>query len=180
MRTSTLLAGPVLGLAATTLVGLGATSAAATESSSESTTTRERGTVIECGGSYRGQDVFVSVYENDAHMNVLQVVVGDDGLGSSRQSAKGFVDGRNVRAALKLDGDKVRVTGSATPYGKRVAVHEEHDDAGQHIVVDGYHRQLRTDLTMTWRKQSVDLDCDDAFRFDLTVTTTDTTGDSAS
>lgn len=178
-----------LAAVATAIVGLGspataltatspaATSSADTTATSASETSRERGVVIECGGSYRGDDLYVSVYENDLHANVFQVVVGDDGLGTVRESVKGFVEKKQVRATLELDGRKVLVSGTAKPYGKKVAVHEEHDDAGQHIVVDGFHRKLRTDLTMRWKGRTVDLTCADAFRYDLQVTKTDTTGD---
>ncbi|GGO67938.1 hypothetical protein [Nocardioides deserti] len=174
-----------LAAVATAVVGLGspatALTADATATSASQTTasetSRERGVVIECGGSYRGDDLYVSVYENNLYANVFQVVVGDDGLGNIRESAKGFVEKKQVRATLKLDGRKVLVTGTAKPYGKKVAVHEEHDDAGQHIVVDGVHRKLRTDLTMRWKGRTVDLTCADAFRYDLQVTKTDTTGD---
>ncbi len=161
-----------LAAAATVVAGLGSPATAA-----ESTVTHERGVVIECGGTHAGKDVFVSVYENNTFANVFQVVVGDDGLGKSRESEKGFVTGGKVRAALRLDGRKALVTGTAKRVGKRVAVHEEHDDAGQHIVVDGFHRALRTDLTLQWKGRTVALDCDEAFFYDLDVTKTDTTGD---
>lgn len=162
-----------LAAAATAIAGLGspATAAPTTE------TTHERGVVIECGGTYAGQDVFVSVYENNTFANVFQVVVGDDGLGKSRESEDGFVSGGKVRASLKLDGKKVVVSGTAKRVGPRTPVHEEHDDAGQHIVVDGFHRALRTDLDMTWKGSRIDLDCGEAFFYKLKVTKTDSTGD---
>jgi len=53
---------------------------------------------------------------------------------------------------------------------KRTPVHEEYDDAGQHITVDGYHRKLAKDLTLTWRHRTVQLSCDNAFFYDLQVT----------
>jgi hypothetical protein len=171
-----------LAVVATAIVGLGSPATALTATSPAagtpiSETSRERGVVIECGGTYRGQDVYVSVYENDTYANVFQVVVGDDGLGNIRESAQGVVEKKQVHATVKLDGRKVLVSGSAQPYGKKIRVHEEHDDAGQHIVVDGVHRKLRSDLTMRWQGRTVDLACADAFRYDLQVTKTDTTGD---
>ncbi|MDN4175055.1 hypothetical protein QWY28_18975 [Nocardioides sp. SOB77] len=170
-----------LAAVATAIAGLGLSPATASPTTGtaaeEPTVTHERGVVIECGGTFGDEEVFVSVYENDTFANVLQVVVGDDGLGRSRESAAGFVSRGEVRASLRLDGRRVLVSGTATRHGKRIAVHEEHDDAGQHIVVDGFHRLLRTDLTMLWKGRTVDLDCGEAFRYDLQVTTTDTTGD---
>ncbi|WP_180933300.1 hypothetical protein [Nocardioides ungokensis] len=53
---------------------------------------------------------------------------------------------------------------------KRTPVHEEYDDAGEHITVDGYHRKLAKDLTLTWRHRTVQLSCDNAFFYDLQVT----------
>ena len=166
-----------LAAVATAIVGLGSPATALTADTAASETTRERGVVIDGSGTYRGAETYVSVYENDVYANVFQVVVGDDGLGNIRESEDGFVEKKQVRATLKLAGKKVLVTGTAKPYGKKVAVHEEHDDAGQHIVVDGVHRKLRTDLTMRWKGRTVDLTCADAFRYDLQVTKTDTTGD---
>lgn len=165
-----------LAAVATAIVGLGSPATALTADAPASETTRERGVVLDCSGTYRGEEVYVSVYENDTYANVFQVVVGEDG-GVSRESEQGFVEKKQVRATIKLDGRKVLVSGTAKPYGKKISVHEEHDDAGQHIVVDGVHRKLRTDLTMRWKGRTVDLTCGDAFRYDLEVTKTDTTGD---
>ena len=84
-----------------------------------------------------------------------------------------IVDGK-VATGLKLDGKRVRLTGTAERFGKKIAVHEEHDDAGYHIVVDGFHKRLDTDLAMTWRKKTVPLTCDSAFFYDLVVQKTPT------
>ncbi|MCR6030780.1 hypothetical protein GGQ22_04895 [Nocardioides sp. zg-579] len=170
---------PLVLAAATALAGLGLSpsTANAANAAAEPTVTHERGVVVECGGRFRGDDVYVSVYENNTFANVFQVVVGDEGLGRSRESANGFVSRGEVRAGLRLDDRRVLVAGTAKRVGKRIAVHEEHDDAGQHIVIDGFHRALRTDLAMTWKGRTIGLDCGEAFFYDLEVTTTDTTGD---
>jgi hypothetical protein len=139
-------------------------------SAQEPSTTHEHGIVVECTGTFRGQDVWTSVYENNTVKNVVQVVVGDEGLGASRESAKPFKVGRDVRATLTLAGKRVLIDGTARAVGRPTAVHEEHDDAGQHITVDGTHRRLVTDLTMTWKRHTVPLTCDDAFVYDLQVT----------
>jgi len=159
-----------------------ATPAAATASTAEkagsgaSSTTRERGNLIECTGRYRGADTFVSVYENNRYANVLQVVVGE-GNGASREVDKGFLDGTRVNGSLRLQGHKVTVSGTAERTGGKIKVHDEYDDAGQHIVVNGYHRALDSDLTMSWKGTTIRLTCDNAFYYNLKVTKTDTTGD---
>jgi hypothetical protein len=56
-------------------------------------------------------------------------------------------------------------------------VHEEYDDAGQHIVADGFHRRLAHDLVLRYDGITVPLDCAPAFYYSLNVTKTDTTGD---
>jgi hypothetical protein len=136
---------------------------------------RERGNLIECTGRYRGTDTFVSVYENNRYTNVLQVVVGDGGAGASREVAEGFVDGSRVHGALRLQGKKVTVSGTAVRTDQRTKVHEEHDDAGQHIVIDGYHRALDSDLTMSWQGTTIRLTCDNAFYYNLKVVKSDIT-----
>ena len=138
-------------------------------------TTKERGYVIECTGIHRGQEAWVSLYENDTYTNVIQVVVGDDGTGVSREVKTGFVDHGDVRGSLRLKGRRLVVEGNANRVGPRIPVHEEHDDAGQHIVADGYHKALRTDLSMRWMKHTIALDCPNAFFFKLNVTKTDIT-----
>ena len=55
------------------------------------TTTHERGIVLECTGRLAGKHVFTSLYENDAFVNVIQVVVGDAGTGASREVEQGFL-----------------------------------------------------------------------------------------
>jgi hypothetical protein len=42
--------------------------------------------------------------------------------------------------------------------------------------VDGFHRALAKDLTLTWRQHTVQLTCDNAFHYDLEVTREDVTG----
>ena len=164
----------VLGLAAVALYAPGPASA---QTGPDSTTTKERGYVIECTGAYRGQRVWLSVYENNVFANVFQVTIGDGGTGASRQSDTGFVDDGAVKATIRLEGKKLKVIGTAERVGPRTPVHAEHDDAGQHVVEDGYHREVLADLSMKWKDRTIPLTCDNAFFYKLTVTKTDTTGD---
>lgn len=169
-------------LATSALMGLGiATPASALTAPGEAgttTTTHERGNVIECTGTIKGRDAYVSVYENNTYANVVQVLIGDDEdqVGNSREVEEGFIHHKRVHASVEVGGKRAVVEGRASRHGKRIAVHESYDDAGKLITVDGYHRRLATDLTLTWGKKTVPLDCDNAFFYDLTVTKEDIAG----
>ncbi|MGY2703595.1 MULTISPECIES: hypothetical protein [unclassified Nocardioides] len=159
-----------LALAATAaLIGLG--TAAPTTQTTESTTTHERGIVVECSGTVQGRDVYASLYENNHFANVLQVLIGDDAqqVGGSRQDRDGFLGGGRVTAAMKVGGSRALISGTARKVGRNTPVHDEYDDAGQHITADGTHRLLDTDLDLTWRGRTVPLDCDTAFAYRLVV-----------
>jgi hypothetical protein len=162
MRT-TMITGALAIVASTVLMGGSATA-------QEPTTTHEHGIVVECTGTLGQREVWTSVYENNTVKNVVQVVVGDNGLGSVRESAEAFKVGRDVRATLKLAGKRAVIDGTARVVGKKTAVHEEHDDAGQLITIDGTHRRIAADLTLTWKQRTVPLTCDNAFAYDLQVT----------
>jgi hypothetical protein len=166
MRSNQLITGVLAAVATSSLIGMGSAAQAG-----EATTTPEKGIVIECSGTWRGEHVFASLYENNLHGNTIQVVVGDgDAAGDSRSTRRDFVDGRAVRGVLKLDGRRALIEGRAHAVGKKSAVHEEHDDAGQHITVDGTHRRLASKLALTWKGTTVPLDCADSFVYDLQVT----------
>ncbi len=140
----------------------------------ETTTTQEKGVLLECTGSWKDQPVLVSVYENRTFGNELVVAVGAEDRESFWIT---HPEGRMVRRGEiqqegRMDGKLVVLAGRVTRDGEPVEVHEEREDAGQHIVVDGIHKPLDADLVLTWRKRNADLDCDNAFRYDLTVTTT--------
>ena len=180
-------------LATTALIGLGGLTTTATAQTAdasgahraaESTTTHEKGLVIECGGVLDGRDVYVSLYENGSFGNGVQVGVGgeDDATQvlDGRETTDPFRVGSKVRATLRLDGEKAVVSGVAKRLGKKVAVHEEYDDAGNAIVVDGTHRRFRTTrLSLVWDGAGTRLDCGTAFAYDLDVTKTPIGDDAA-
>jgi hypothetical protein len=145
---------------------------------SPTTTPNERGHVIECTGTIRDRPVHASVYENNTYANVIQVLIGDDEnqVGNSREVAEGFLDHRQVHGSLRVGENRAVVSGSAVRGGKRIPVHEQFDDAGQLITVDGIHRRLRTDLRLGWGRKTVQLTCDNAFFYNLQVTKEDITG----
>lgn len=171
MRTTSPLTGLITGalavVATSGLIGLGAPATAG-----EPTTTRERGIVIECTGTIKHRPVYTSLYENDTVRNTIQILIGDDGhqVGGSRDTDRDFRDGRKVRGVLKVGSSRALVEGTARKVGDPIAVHEEQDDAGQHITIDGFHRRLKTGLTLTWKGASAPLACGPAFVYDLQVT----------
>jgi len=166
MRSYQLITGVLAAVATSSLIGSGSAAQAG-----EPTTTNEKGTVLACSGTWRGEHVYSSLYENNTYGNTIQVVIGDgDVAGGSRDTTRDFVDGRTVRGVLKLDGRRALIEGRAHTVGKKTAVHEEHDDAGQHITVDGTHRRLASKLRLTWKGTTVPLDCAESFAYDLQVT----------
>jgi hypothetical protein len=167
MRSTQLITSALAVVATSGLIGLGTPATAG-----EPTTTRERGLVIECTGTIKGQAVYTSLYESNVASNTIQILIGDDDhqVGGSRDTDADFRTGRQVRGTLKVAGGRALVEGTARKTGARTPVHEEHDDAGQHITVDGFHRRLATDLTLTWKDATAPLTCDNAFLYDLRVT----------
>ncbi len=177
--------GALAAVATSALTGLGiATPANAMSPSSEpvttnaTTTSHEFGNVIECTGTIRGRAVFASLYENNTVKNAIQVVIGDGDhqVANGREVTDRFIHAKQVYGSLKVGGKLAVVEGHASRYGKRKPIHEEYDDAGQHITVDGFHKKLATDLTLTRRHRTVQLTCDNAFHYDLQVTKEDITG----
>jgi hypothetical protein len=175
MRTIT----ATLALAATTaLIGLGTTTGTASQALEPTgTTVTEKGIVLECTGSAQGLDAYVNLYENDTYSNYFQVILNDDPeLAKSREPADIWSKGR-IRAGIEIAGERAVVTGTAHKAGPATKVHEEYDDAGQLVVADGIHKQLRNDLVLRYDGSTVPLTCDPAFFYKLDVTKTDITGD---
>jgi hypothetical protein len=171
MRSNQLITGALAVVATSSLIGLGSAAVASEPTTQEPTTTHERGVVLECSGIWKGKHVYAELYENSTAGNFIQVVIDDgDVAGGSRQVRTPFKDGRDVRGAIRLHGKRAVVAGTARVVGKRTAVHEEHDDAGEHITVDGTHRRLVADLALTWKTTTAPLDCSDSFVYDLQVT----------
>lgn len=158
-----------------TLIGIVAGPALSSTSTATAVpeTRTERGVVLECSGTLGGRPVHASIYENDTYGNVLSIAIGDPERGGAvngKDTTASLWSGRTVRAGVKVAGRRAVVSGSARPVGGRRPVHDEFDDAGQHVVADGYHRRLRTDLVLTHGRRTTPLTCDSAFLYDLTVT----------
>lgn len=167
MRSTQLTAGALVLVASTGLVGLGGAATAG-----EPTTTHELGIVVECTGTIKGRPVYTSLYENNVFGNTIQILIGADGhqVGGSRSTDRDFLENQRIRGVLKVAGKRALVAGAAHRVGHRKAVHDEFDDAGQHITVDGFHRRLHTEATLTWKGATAPLDCPNAFVYDLHVT----------
>lgn len=183
MRTTTragLITATLIGIAAPALTLTAPAVALTAESTAESTagptTVHERGIVLECAGTLRGQEVHAEVYENDTYGNTVVVVIGDldaGGAAGHRDTKASLWSGTQVKARVKVDGRRATVSGDARKVGRKKAVHDEFDDGGQHVVADGFHRRVRHDLSLTYAKQTVPLTCETAFFYDLQVTKED-------
>lgn len=161
---------PTIALLATSaLIGLGATASPATAATA--TSEKERGVVLECTGSAHGLSVYTSLYENDRYGNTVQVILDDDpDLARSRNPKNDFLVGGTVKTGITIKGKRASISGTAVRVGPKKHVHEEMDDAGQHVVTDGFHRRLADDLVLRYGAKTVPLDCAPAFHYNLTVT----------
>ena len=164
MRTTTLAF-----LATSALIGLGA--AATPANAGTATTEKERGIVLQCTGAAHGLSAYVDLYENDKYGNVVQVILNDNpDTAKSREPAKDFLVDGKLKTGVTIKGKRATIVGTAERVGPKKHVHEVHDDAGQHIVADGFHRRLANDLVLKYGTKTVPLDCAPAFYYNLTVT----------
>lgn len=162
------------GLTALAPVHASPTSSPTSGERAESSTQREIGNVIECIGRINGKRAYVSLYENDQYVNVIQVVIGDNGNGHSREVPRGFIDDRTVRGSVQMDRQRAVVRGTARRVGKKIPVHEEiENDAGQRITIDGFQRRIVAGLTLRHGRARKPLTCDTAFHYNLKVTKED-------
>ena len=192
-RKARLTAALTLTLAATAVGGIGVlapataqTTAAApttatsgdTTATAEPVTTHERGVVLECTGSRHGLDAYVSLYENNLHGNVVQVILDDSPRKAATSQPADILSAGEIRTGVRIGEHRAVIRGTAyrVPVALRSRVHEEMDDAGQHIVADGFQRDLVEDLALRYDGTRVPLSCDPAFAYRLTVTKTDITG----
>ena len=164
MRTTT------LALATAALVGLGLTASPATAAPAETRT--EKGIVLECTGEAAGLSAYVNLYENDVYTNYLQVVLDDDPKRAASREPLDIWSAGEIRTSVRIAGKRATVSGTATKAGGRKHVHEETDDAGAHIVSDGFHRRLANDLSLRYAGTTVRLTCAPAFFYKLDVTRT--------
>lgn len=169
MRTTQLRTSALAALATSTLLGLAAGPATA----ATTTTETERGIVLECTGAAHGLSAYVNLYENDRYGNYVQVVLDDDPQkAASREPERDFFADGEIHTRIRVDGLRARIDGTAHRVKKRTVVHDEFDDAGMHVVVDGFHRRLVNDLVLRYDGTRVPLTCAPAFAYNLTVSKT--------
>lgn len=174
MRSTSLITGALAVAATTVPLGIGGVAHA----EGPTITTHERGIVVECTGTIRGAAVVASLYENRTHgdeqrrVDEIQVLIGDDAdqVGGNRRDRDGFREGRRLRGSMKVDGDRAVVAGTGRRSGEVRRVHDVYDDAGYRITTTGQQHLLDTELTLTWRRHTVPLECATAFRYVLTAT----------
>jgi hypothetical protein len=181
MHSTQLITGALAVAATSALIGLGAAPGNAqtldrTPDPMQPGVTVERGLLIACTGDLDGRPVRVNLYENRTYGNYFEAQLGEglgsDEVGVSRQVKKPFVRDGRVRGAARLDGQRLRVTGTATTTKKVTPVREVIEDAGLRIVSKGTHTRLRNDLVVRYGNRSTVLTCSDAFAFRLKVTKT--------
>jgi len=135
----------------------------------------EKGIVVECTGEvHDGTEslaVWTSVYENSRFGNSVQLVLGDpdEGNGKLKEQQGKFLVGGQLEAKISVKGTRVVIAGTAERRGKRTKVDEVIEDAGMQVVSKGFHRRLRTDLTVTVAGVSAPLACAPAFFYHLRV-----------
>jgi hypothetical protein len=174
---SQLLTGALAVAATSALVGLGASTASAQIPGQPAEgTTHERGTLIECTGTVGDTPVRANIYQNRTYGNFLELLVHDgtkQEAGASLEKRKPFVTGTKVRAAGKVGGHRLRITGTAKPTGEVKRIREViPNDGGMRIVTTGTHRLLAPVLTASYDGETGTLTCDNAFHFRLKVTKT--------
>jgi hypothetical protein len=130
----------------------------------------QRGIVLEGTGRAGDLSVTVYVYENDAHGNSAQVVLGDPGddrIGAVEQAEAFVVDGL-LTATVEIDGRTATVTGTVAPSGAAPTAVDPAQDTEQHVV-RGTHTALAADLVVTYGNTTVPLRVSPAFAYDLEV-----------
>jgi hypothetical protein len=181
MRSTQLITGALAVAATSALIGLGAAPGNAQLPDGQTPdpmtlgVTHESGRLLECTGTAGTTPVRANLYQNRTYGNHLEILVHDgtpEEAGVSRESARPFIVGHQVRARASIKGRTVTISGTAKPTGKVERVHEVVEDAGLRIVSKGTHKLLRPVLTVRYAGRSGRLTCDQAFAFALKVTKT--------
>ena len=140
-----------IGTAAATLAGLAGTAVlsgpALAHPTSAVETHTEKGIVLECTGEAGGL-VGVRQPLRERRRSPTTCRSSSTTTRSSRASRepKNIWSDGVVRSSVTIKGKKATIVGSASKIGRRTRVHEEIDDAGNHVVSDGWHRRLENDL----------------------------------
>lgn len=175
MRSSQIVTGALAVVATSALVGLGGAANAHVPDPSATSTSHERGALIECTGTAGSTPVRANLYQNKTFGNFLEVLVNDgtpDEAGRSLQAGRPFLKGSKVRASAKVAGKRLVITGTAPRTGTVKRIHDVYDDAGMRIVSTGTHRMLAPRLSVSFGAETGSLSCDNAFLYRLKVVKT--------
>lgn len=153
---------------------------------SEAAPVSEQGYVMSCSGVRTdGNNVLVELYTNSTVQVPASVVVvraGEDGepllIPSDAGQPPTFTDGTVsadvplIDATTRSDAGSAGVRGTFEPSGNVRQIDDEIEDAGQRVRSVGTNEDLTTDLDVQVGEEQVDLECSEAFAFDLQVTKT--------
>lgn len=132
----------------------------------------ERGIVLEGTGSWQGQDVMVTVYENQRYGNSVQLVVGDPDAGGAIgyvESTDPFVVDGELSVEVEVDGRTAVLAGTVTEAGRPERIHDALQDGGEQINSRGTHTALAVDATLELGGAEAALTFSPAFAYDLEV-----------
>lgn len=135
----------------------------------ETRTETERGTILEGTGTWRGQKITVSVYENQRYGNALQIIIGDpDGkhaIGAG-EGQHAYIVGGVLNVGLDVDGKLAVVKGTVTKNGAPRPATELNTD-GDLVSSKGTHVPLLVEAAFTYRGETVTLEFTRALRYYL-------------
>ncbi|MER8226312.1 hypothetical protein ABTZ58_38605 [Streptomyces sp. NPDC094143] len=141
--------------------------------------TREKGHAVACLAEMHGVQVSLELYENSAFGTHVSLSVEVDGqqYGGGGPVERGLFDrgvisGQVAYSRLEEDaGDQriARVAGSYEASGPRVRVREVHPEPWGKVVTRGWRTPLAADVTVNVLGRQMELNCGEAFAFDLRV-----------
>lgn len=156
------------------------------DATSPATTVREQGYVMSCSGVRGdGNRVVVELYTNSTVVVPASVVVvkaGEDGepilLTSDAAQAPTIKDQQVsadvplIDAATRAAAGTAEVRGTFQPTGDVRQVDDDIADAGERIRTKGTNEALKADVRVQIGQERINLQCSEAFLFDLQVTKT--------
>lgn len=149
-----------------------ATAATPSTSQERARLEQQRGIVLEGTADLDGLPVMISLYENSAYGNSLQVVVGDpeaEGDIGYVEQAEPFVTDGVLDATVTVGGDALVLHGTVTRTGRLERLTEPVQDNGEQLVTKGTHQTLTVDATVGYAGKSGQVTPDTAFAYDLEV-----------
>lgn len=153
---------------------------------SAATPVREVGYAMYCAGLRSdGNRVVVELYTNstvEVPAGVVVLEAGEDGeriLITSKAAQPPTITDQEVSADVPLldaatgaDAGTAQVRGTIEPTGWVRQIDDDFEDAGERIRTTGTNEDLRADVGVQIGEEAIDLECGEAFRYDLQVTKT--------